>query len=293
MSQFWPLIAVIGVVSLIIGYMMMLPDDFENLSESVVAASFFGNNVLEAITTRNYWDIGNIYKPLMHTWYIGVLLQCFVFLAIIIWLTNKISKKNLIKKLLFICGFLSFLLYFSPFFSSGDKFYLPQFRLYEIIIGTLVVYAPKYDMDNQKAQFVGLFSVFVIIFVIFSGISLPSSILMLIVLLATFVVIFTGYYYEVNPVFNDKISNIISLPGKYSYDIYIWHQVIIAFLYYFVFQTLNFYLIIFVLIITTICSMIYVCIRKKLSLNYKTKIIISFVVILCSTVIFLFIYNSA
>lgn len=50
----------------------MLPDDLENLAESVVATNVFANNILQAITTKNYWDVVNEYKPLMHTWSLGV-----------------------------------------------------------------------------------------------------------------------------------------------------------------------------------------------------------------------------
>ncbi len=50
----------------------MLPDDLENLSQSVIATNFFTNNILQAITTKNYWDVVNEYKPLMHTWSLGV-----------------------------------------------------------------------------------------------------------------------------------------------------------------------------------------------------------------------------
>ena len=69
----------------------MLPDDFENLAESVVASSFFGNNVLACITTKNYWDVVNLYKPLMHLWYIGLLMQAYIVLPLIFNLLLKLA----------------------------------------------------------------------------------------------------------------------------------------------------------------------------------------------------------
>ncbi len=62
-----PVLLVAGVVCMTIGFWAMLPDDYENLSESVIATNLFGNNILAAITTKNYWDVVNEYKPLMHT----------------------------------------------------------------------------------------------------------------------------------------------------------------------------------------------------------------------------------
>ena len=58
-----PPLLIAGLVCMIAGLWLMLPDDYENLSESVIATNLFANNVLSAITTKNYWDVVNEYKP--------------------------------------------------------------------------------------------------------------------------------------------------------------------------------------------------------------------------------------
>ena len=78
--RLWPLILLAGIVSVGVGYFPMLPDDYENVTESAIAASIFAENVLQCITTKNYWDVVNIYKPLAHLWYVGVLMQAYVVL---------------------------------------------------------------------------------------------------------------------------------------------------------------------------------------------------------------------
>ena len=52
-----PIVLVASLVALLIGIPTMLPDDLENLAQSVVATTFFANNVLQCITTKNYWDL--------------------------------------------------------------------------------------------------------------------------------------------------------------------------------------------------------------------------------------------
>lgn len=37
----WPIVLMASITSLIIGFFVMLPDDYENLAESVVASNFF------------------------------------------------------------------------------------------------------------------------------------------------------------------------------------------------------------------------------------------------------------
>ena len=72
--RLYPLVIFVSIISMGIGYFLMLPDDFENLAESAIASSVFANNVIQCITTKNYWDVINLYKPLMHLWYVGLLL---------------------------------------------------------------------------------------------------------------------------------------------------------------------------------------------------------------------------
>jgi len=95
-----PLIVLASVVSLVLGYFLMLPDDLENFSQAVVTGNMMseniliiaehvhrpavvtGNmmseNILSAITIKNYWTISKDYKPLMHLWYVGVLFEFYI-----------------------------------------------------------------------------------------------------------------------------------------------------------------------------------------------------------------------
>lgn len=39
--RLWPLIVIAGIISLAIGFIGMLPDDYENLTENIIASNFF------------------------------------------------------------------------------------------------------------------------------------------------------------------------------------------------------------------------------------------------------------
>ena len=92
--RLWPIIIVAIISSLIIGYFLMLPDDYENLAESAIASSVFANNILQCITTKNYWDIVNLYKPLMHLWYVGLLMQAYIIFPFFYIIAAKIVENN-------------------------------------------------------------------------------------------------------------------------------------------------------------------------------------------------------
>lgn len=82
--RLWPMIVLATSVCLLIGYIGMLPDDYENVGESVVASNLFSENILLSITTHDYWNASNDYNPLMHLWYVGILFEFYVLFPIIL-----------------------------------------------------------------------------------------------------------------------------------------------------------------------------------------------------------------
>ena len=159
-----PLVILASILAVGFGYFMMLPDDYENLAQSAIASSVFANNILQCITTKNYWDIVNLYKPLMHLWYVGVLMQAYVILPLLYMIFVKISK-NIRKSMLCVTvavTVLSFTMYLLPFFSSAWKFYYLPFRLFEITIGGLLVFWNP-DIDNKYRKGIACFSVILLL----------------------------------------------------------------------------------------------------------------------------------
>ena len=100
---------------MLLGYFVMLPDDYENLSQSVIATNGFGNNILAAITTENYWDISNDNKPLMHTWYVGVVMQFYLVYPSQFFFArfNKKNPKETLLTIVSTLAIISLLVYFA------------------------------------------------------------------------------------------------------------------------------------------------------------------------------------
>ena len=293
LSAFLPIVAIAGGGAILLGSFIMLPDDLENLSESIIASNVFANNILQAITTRNYWNVVNTYKPLMHTWYIAVIMQSFCFLALVLWLA---SKKISLKTILIVVTILSFLLYLAPFFSNSDKFYMFPFRLFEITIGGLVAYIPKrVKMSIDSKRLIGNLGILTIMFLLFANFNIINSIGLLFTILASVVIIWSHVDIKENYGMSEKISSIIVLPGIYSLDIYIWHQIVIAFLLYAVFTDANVYFLILVLCCTSLLSYFSVWLRKNISLfsGIKKRLAFSIVIVMLSSVVALCIYFHA
>ena len=295
-----PAILLVSILSLAIGYFFWLPDDYENLSGTVIASSFFSNNILSGITTKNYWDTINEYKPLMHFWYVGILMEYYIILpitAIILKRMAIILRKNQNKIILTGIGIItiiSFALFLMPSFDAGDKFYFIPFRFWELTVGGFVGVFHKESRGLLKKQRALLSSIssFGIILVILcigfinfdiskigrattiigadsvasSDLVLPNNFLLISIVLVT--CIFLAANYETS-VFNK--SKILSSIGKRSFSIFVWHQVMLALYRYSVTSKLSaLFVISFFILLAVISELNYQTIEARIQNTNRT-----------------------
>ena len=230
-----PMVLLVSTVALIFGAIVMLPDDFENLSESVVATSFFANNILECITTKNYWDVSNEYKPLMHTWYIGVLVQAYIVMPPALLLSVR-SVKNRNRTFFLVLGFLliSLILFAVPGFTAAQKFYYLPFRLYEILAGALIAFVPA-DWTGFRSGYLAktakILLVLVLVFLIFfPGEFIGNEIRLVTVVICSALVLLADIFDRVPGagVFSKYFVRGFAYLGVMSLSIYLWHQTVLV-----------------------------------------------------------------
>lgn len=70
----------------------MLPDNLKNVAETAVGTVAFANNIVQYITSGNYWDQSNDFKPLMHTWYIALMMQCYIIFPLLLIMDNRLRR---------------------------------------------------------------------------------------------------------------------------------------------------------------------------------------------------------
>ena len=301
LMRLYPLIIVASAVCLIIGFFVMLPDDYDNLSQSVVATELSANNILAYITTGNYWEVVNELKPLMHTWYIGVLVQFYVvFLLIykaIVTKAAETKRKKIITITLSLITIASFCLYLLPVFNNNLKFYMLPFRIWELSLGCLV--AHLYDkLCNRKLNryfIVSLPILLIILFIPFGGgiIDILRLILTVICTVSLFL------YTDENTVYAAVMNNpIFCAIGKASFSIYIWHQIILAFTRYTITAEFNLLSGFIFLLVTAVSAVLsYALIEKQLGAfikkYFKKAVIVIVVLSVFITSAALFIYTRA
>ena len=228
-----PALYAMMAASLIVGYFTLMPDEFKRLGQSVVATSLFSNNMLLAFTS-GYWDLDSEFKPLLHTWSLGVEEQYYFIFPILMLLLWKYFKTKIFLSLsILLVGsllFASWLVDISP----NLAFYILPTRAWEILLGAIAaLYLSKKGKVNvslTQANCLSLVGIFLIIgsMLIFDQ-SYPSpSFFMLIPTVGVILVIF----FAKEGTYSNKIlshKSLVSI-GLISYSLYLWHQPIFSFI---------------------------------------------------------------
>lgn len=284
MMRLLPPLLVAGLACMVLGYFVMLPDDYENLSQSVIATNFFGNNILAAITTKNYWDVTNEFKPLMHTWYVGVVMQFYLIYPILFYLArlNKKNPKGTLLTIISTLAVVSLLVYFATENSAHRFYYLPS-RFFEFAVGGIValVYNPKENKPFGK-DYVYLCYVLLLILMFVNYELIPANVRLVAVVGLSCVMLCSQNVLENKITGNSVLARI----GAASYSIFIWHQILLAFYRYTITSKFTIVSYAILLAATTVLSWLtYRFIEQRTSVAIKTK---RGKTILCTSVIIIF-----
>lgn len=299
--RLWPLLLLAGVVCLGFGWLMMLPDNFENVAQSVVATNFFGNNVLAAITTKNYWDVSNDYKPLMHTWYVGVIMQFYVIIPLLLFAVGKWSKNADRRKhanivLVSLIGVASLVAYLTCE-NAAMKFYYLPFRLYEFCAGCTVFYLFGNKSGSASKRLlanigfvVAYLAVIALLFVDAEYMSRPAKLLSTVCLTSVLLMAMPQVEWAQDRIFSNKW---VATIGAASFSIFVWHQVVIAFTRYSFTNNLEeFVPFVSVVILTAILAIPSYKYVEKMKKN-RAAWIVTVVVLFLTTGFSLYIYETA
>ena len=222
--RLFPLIVILCICTFVIAYFTQLPDNFKNTCETTVGTITFLNNIVQYITSGNYWDTSNDFKPLMHTWYLGVLFQFYLLypLTIQIFCKSRVNYSKVLKIIIIWGGLASFLLFLLDNSSQAAKFFLFPYRYWEFAFGA---YAAMSTQDSKK-HYINI-SIFLICFLLCFNLEFSSHAYRLI--LTTIITVIIISQLPIERSLHYFKWSIIPLLGKASFSIYIWHQFIFAF----------------------------------------------------------------
>jgi peptidoglycan/LPS O-acetylase OafA/YrhL len=289
-----PLMLFISLLAFCIGIVLMLPDDLENLSESVVATNFFSNNILQTLIITDYWDVRNEFKPLMHTWSLGVEEQYYLLYPLLFFFLGK-KRLAWVVPITFLFAIVSFSMYLWADVPDYKRFYLITFRFWELAVGGIS--AILLGRDVIKHNYSSVLILALILLLSFEMSFLPKQLVMIAVVLITAALLVSANEYgRVSKlILENKL--LVGL-GTISFSLYMWHQLILAYARYAWVQDLQVIHLSVILVLTLFLSIIsYLLIespfRDKNRISTKNLFLILAVLFLVSTASAFYTYTKA
>lgn len=228
-----PALFCVMAASLVAGYLILMPDEFKNFGQSLVSTSLFANNILLGVTS-GYWDLASEFKPLLHTWSLGVEEQYYFFVPLLLAFAWKYCKEKI--PFLFIAMFAGSLLVASWLVTVSPKwaFYILPTRAWEISVGaisaTLLIKNPNLKLNQRISNVLSMLGLLLIVFsmcIFDKSIQSPGLYLLIPTIGAALIILFSEKNTVVGRFLGGRIAVFV---GLLSYSLYLWHQPVFAFL---------------------------------------------------------------
>ncbi len=236
--RIFPALFLILAASFVIGWYVLLPDEYLQLGKHIAAGSGFVQNFVLWQET-GYFDRDSELKPLMHLWSLAVEEQFYLVFPLLMWALWR-AKESILSPILVI-GLFSFALNVAGIERDGAAtFFLLHTRLWELVAGSLLACLMLQRerpilLEKVTSSLAGrrdLISACGLSLIVVSAVAIRSESafpgwLALLPVCGTFMMILTGPETIVSRRFLAAKSMV--LIGLISYPLYLWHWLLLSY----------------------------------------------------------------
>lgn len=229
-----PPTAAMVLATCVAALLLLAPYEISTSMKTGKAALFMWSNVQLNSLHGNYFSEVFNTNPFLHTWYLGVTMQAFLFFGLLFTLLRRYPQKVHICALVLICIVSAgFVLLRTPLYRLGltdgimPIYYSTSARLWELSLGGLMAAAPS--CKNRHINNIAAIAA-PCLFIGASFSSLSVSYLQPVIVATTLILLFSTDCPSVSLVFGNRLFRNI---GKISFSIYLWHWPVVALYHYY------------------------------------------------------------
>ena len=260
-----PALLSVLIFSIPFSIFIMLPDQLELFSQSLISTVTFISNFF-------YWrEIGYFMteafeKPLLHTWSLSVEMQFYLIFPLALLFSWKLLKKEILYLLILILISSFVLAEYGSRHHPGANFYFLPTRVWELISGSIAAFLLfKYKTrNNNYLSLIGIFLIFVSFYLFNQGSPWPSLLTIIPILGATLVIVYSHGETITSKILGHKLLVYI---GLISYSAYLWHYLIFSLARIYLFEVSNKIYVLMILLTFIISTLTFYFIERPFRNN--------------------------